>query len=91
VIDDDYSLLIDLDTDTLAVIITTVVKQLLMHTTTTTTTTTTTVGSIASQSSLIICNDNEYIGALLSFAQEINRYATDRACEVSLFSMCLSI
>jgi hypothetical protein len=78
----------ELDTDTPAVISTMVVKllkSLLMHTNTTT------VGSIASQSSLIICNDNEYIGALLSFAQEINRYATDRACEVSLFSICLSI
>ena len=30
------------------------------------------------------CNDDEYIGAALGFAQELARYALSRGCEVSV-------
>ena len=49
------------------------------------------VGTIASQSSLVICNDNEYIGALLTFSQEIGKYVTDRACEVMIVMMMMIV
>jgi len=46
-----------------------------------------TTGRLASQSELSICNDEEYIGSVLSFAQEISRYVLGRACEGDIDSI----
>uniref|UniRef100_A0A7S3H6D8 Uncharacterized protein n=1 Tax=Spumella elongata TaxID=89044 RepID=A0A7S3H6D8_9STRA len=50
-------------------------------------------GKVATQSSLQPCNDNEYIGAVLSFAQSLNQYALGVACEgdVASIELCLGV
>lgn len=50
-------------------------------------------GKIATQSSLQPCNDNEYIGAVLTFAQSLNQYALGVACEgdVASIELCLGV
>jgi hypothetical protein len=42
-----------------------------------------TEGKLATQASVQPCNDNEYIGAALTFAQHLNHYVLGKACEVS--------
>ncbi len=39
-------------------------------------------GKLARQSDFTFCNDEEYIGAVIVFCQELCRYAVNRACEV---------
>jgi hypothetical protein len=41
-----------------------------------------TEGKLATQASVQPCNDNEYIGAALTFAQHLNQYVLGKACEV---------
>lgn len=50
-------------------------------------------GRLATQASLQPCNDNEYIGAVLTFAQLLNEYALGRACEgdAESIELCLSV
>eukprot|EP01038_Epipyxis_sp_PR26KG_P015882 gene15882-21532_t len=40
-----------------------------------------TYGQLISQDMIGLCNDDEYLGGVLSFLQEISRYAINRACE----------
>jgi predicted translin family RNA/ssDNA-binding protein len=47
-------------------------------------------GALASPSTVgAFCNDEEYIGAALGFAQELSRYAVGRACENDTASIAL--
>eukprot|EP01034_Spumella_vulgaris_P025994 gene25994-32511_t len=46
-------------------------------------------GRVPSQSQMQPCNDDEYIGAVLSLAQEISRYVIGRACENDIGSIDL--
>lgn len=47
-------------------------------------------GSIPTQRSFGHCNDDEYIGALTGFAQELHRYAVNRAIENDVSSIEMS-
>lgn len=44
-------------------------------------------GKLAKQSEFTFCNDDEYVGAVIGFCQELCRYAVNRACEVSPCSL----
>ena len=41
-----------------------------------------TTGRVASKAEVSPCTDEEYVGAVLGFAQELARYAVGRGCEV---------
>lgn len=49
-----------------------------------------TEGRVPSQQTFGYCMDDEYIGALTGFAQELSRYATNRACESDVMSIEIS-
>lgn len=40
-------------------------------------------GRLSTLSEMAPCGDEEYVGAVLGFAQELSRYALGRAAEVS--------
>lgn len=50
-------------------------------------------GTLASHASVQPCNDEEYLGSVLGFAQELSRYVIGRACEfdVQSISLCRSL
>lgn len=50
-------------------------------------------GKLAKQSEFSFCNDEEYVGAVIGFCQELCRYAVNRACEGDCRSieLCRSI
>jgi hypothetical protein len=41
-------------------------------------------GTLLAQEAVSPCNDEEYIGAVLGFAQELARYCIGRGCDVSV-------
>lgn len=47
-------------------------------------------GQLLSQSGASPCNDEEYLGGAIGFAQELVRYALHRACEVDVASVEIS-
>ncbi|RYH28316.1 hypothetical protein EON65_12700 [archaeon] len=49
-----------------------------------------TEGRVPSQQTFAYCMDDEYIGALTGFAQELSRYTTNRACENDILSIEIS-